>query len=196
MCGLTSEPSGRWTIISQSSEITSSGFQESPNPPKPSKAAPALQHAPGLRGLSPGLRAILRTQSVSAGARGLVNAGKLMKQSQTEAWKGGKRVTIVSFEACAHGCALSPGDSPLLPDQCIDGRDGNRRLGWTPGLSWKPTLAVSVDGVITASRPDGYEVTVCGLTSEPSRRLTIVSPSAETNALGFHDSSGIHHSLR
>ena len=56
------------------------------------------------------------------------------------------------------GSTLSPGDAPLLPGQCIEGAGGFHKLGWIPGLSWKPKLVISLDGDMIAQRHDGSEV--------------------------------------
>lgn len=79
MCGLTSEPPGRRTIIPIPAEITSVGCQECPGI-HTSRRKPLLPsiRSPGKGELPPGLKACR-----PADARLFMCAGKPMKQSQT-----------------------------------------------------------------------------------------------------------------
>ena len=68
------------------------------------------------------------------------------------------RFTRFNAKPCSRGYVLSPGDSPLLPGECIEGTVGVRRLGFLPGFSWKPRLSVGPGGDTILSRADGTEV--------------------------------------
>ena len=88
------------------------------------------------------------------------------------------RHASINENPCTRGHSLSPGDSPLLPGECIEGRFGFRRLGWVPGFSWRPRLEVRHSGEVYVSRPDGSEVRQ---NTAPAKRVLsapVPSPSA------------------
>ena len=76
------------------------------------------------------------------------------------------------------GSTLSPGDAPLLPGQCIEGAGGFHKLGWIPGLSWKPKLVISPDGDMIAQRHDGSEVRAQTVPAEGVPFRSFIPPPA------------------
>ncbi|CAM9214362.1 unnamed protein product, partial [Laminaria digitata] len=78
------------------------------------------------------------------------------------------------FDPFRRGSTLSPGDDPLQPGQYIEGEGGFHKLGWMPGLSWKPKLSVTADGDMVALRPDGSQIILAGDAREGTSRTGVL----------------------